>query len=938
MTTRCLRLPQCLCWLCIGLLLSLLSAMVPRHLPPALTLGVALASDPPAVATAADRSEGYFASADTAIQTTFDQGQQAYDQQDYEGAIALWRSLLPHTSPLQQAVILSNISLAHQALRQWEPAEYSIRESLTGLGWPDATDPQQAVPLASALDVYGQWLYFQGDAETALQRWAEAEQLYPQNDASLLVAMVPWERSSTIAHNQLNQAQALQYLGRHLDAQALLSNLYDWVQTPPADLAIDTQVDILLNFGQILRLVGNLEDGTPNALDVLKEAEMRVEAGPRLSALHIELGNTYRAIAQRHRSLQASSVGNEQETFSDKAAAASAAALDAYQQAIAIAPEDLQRVQAQLNLLSLYLLPNVSGGDSLATLVASLQTNLDPLPTDHRPSLQARLTFAHYAIQLRQVNSPAAPSGRAIATLLRATIAQAQALGDNRLQGMAEATLGHFYEVLYQQTGQQHHGRDALTVTERALGKLWQTDLPEVTYRLYWQQGRILKQQGEIGRAIAAYESAVGLIQSLRRDLVILNPDVQFSFREDIEPVYRELADLLLKDEQPSQDHLKKARQTIDFLQTLEVENYLRQSCNTDTLEAVDKVVDELDPHAAFLYTIILSDRLEIILKLPNSSSLINQKFYISKSELESQAKLIRMNLEGKLPSNQVNAKVMTQELYSQTLAPLETALELSETQTLIFVLDGDLRQIPLGAFWQGENYLIEQYAIAVIPSLQLLGSDLSENNDWSSLIVGADLARPELNISRKLEYISQEIEAVKNESKSFSILYNEDFTPEALENKIRQSNFPVVHIATHGKFYSEIDPSFILAGNGEKIGIKQLADILNSRSENISESIDLLFLSACETAVDNERAILGMAGVSIQAKARSVIASLWYADDEFSSKLVESFYRNLNNRPDLNKAQALQEAQIELLRSPTSSNAQRPTHWAAYLTIGSWL
>jgi hypothetical protein len=139
MTTRCLRLPKHLCWLCIGLL-SLLSAMVPQHLPPSLTLGAALASNPPTVATTATQPAGYFASANADIEATFEQGRQAYDRQDYEGAIALWQSLLPQANPLEQAALLNNISLAQQALHAWEAAEQTIHQSLTLLGW-QPTDP-----------------------------------------------------------------------------------------------------------------------------------------------------------------------------------------------------------------------------------------------------------------------------------------------------------------------------------------------------------------------------------------------------------------------------------------------------------------------------------------------------------------------------------------------------------------------------------------------------------------------------------------------------------------------------------------------------------------------------------------------------------------------------------------------------------------------------
>jgi ethanolamine utilization cobalamin adenosyltransferase len=59
--------------------------------------------------------------------------------------------------------------------------------------------------------------------------------------------------------------------------------------------------------------------------------------------------------------------------------------------------------------------------------------------------------------------------------------------------------------------------------------------------------GRILKQQGQTSDAIVSYSEAVETLSVLRGDLVAINPDAQFSFREQVEPIYRELVQLLLE-------------------------------------------------------------------------------------------------------------------------------------------------------------------------------------------------------------------------------------------------------------------------------------------------------------------------------------------------------------------------------------------------------
>jgi CHAT domain-containing protein len=96
---------------------------------------------------------------------------------------------------------------------------------------------------------------------------------------------------------------------------------------------------------------------------------------------------------------------------------------------------------------------------------------------------------------------------------------------------------------------------------------------------------------------------------------------------------------------------------------------------------------------------------------------------------------------------------------------------------------------------------------------------------------------------------------------------------------------------------------------------------------------VELLTLSACQTAVGDERAALGLAGVAIKAGARSALASLWFVNDESTSKLVTEFYQQLQN-PTLSKAQALQQAQKSLMEQ----GYQHPLYWAPFLLIGNWL
>ena len=97
---------------------------------------------------------------------------------------------------------------------------------------------------------------------------------------------------------------------------------------------------------------------------------------------------------------------------------------------------------------------------------------------------------------------------------------------------------------------------------------------------------------------------------------------------------------------------------------------------------------------------------------------------------------------------------------------------------------------------------------------------------------------------------------------------------------------------------------------------------------------MELLTLSACQTAAGDERAALGLAGIAVRAGARSALATLWNVSDQAASLLVVEFYQKLND-PAVSKAEALQAAQIMLLKS---GRYRHPFYWSPYLLIGNWL
>ena len=165
------------------------------------------------------------------------------------------------------------------------------------------------------------------------------------------------------------------------------------------------------------------------------------------------------------------------------------------------------------------------------------------------------------------------------------------------------------------------------------------------------------------------------------------------------------------------------------------------------------------------------------------------------------------------------------------------------------------------------------------------------------------------------------------------SILLNQEFTSKALQNRINSLPFPVVYLATHGQFSSKAEETFIVAWD-ERIYVKDLNQLVRTIEQNRPEAIELLILSACQTAAGDKPAALGIAGVAFGAGARSTIASLWNLDDESTAVLMSQFYQELSNKK-LTKAEALRRAQLALLQN---AKYKRPRFWPPYVLLGNWL
>ena len=838
------------------------------------------------------------------------QGIDLYKAERFLEATTIWQQALTafaETDRLNRSLVWSDLSLAYQQLGRWQEAETAIATSLSLLQAEPVHSQNYAAILAKVLNTQGRLQWSRGQVEAALESWKSSTVSYTE-------AADP----TGVTISSINQATALQALGFTIQAEAKLQQVAQQVQQQPDP---DLQAIGWRNLGNALRRVGKLKESLKAlqaSLKVIQETEAPAGLAKNtiISSTQLDLGNTERALADR-----AIAIGR-----TDQAKQHYQAAITFYQQAYqqaTTASSPLSKLQAQLNQLSILV---ETAPESATVLASTLQPQFTTL-SPNRSTVYAQLNFAKSLIKLASLTkinstSSSVSSVKSAAQLLATTIQQSQQLGDAIAESYGLGQLGELYE-------QTEQWQEAQNLTEQAFLKAEQAQAPDVRYRWEWQLGRLLEKQADRTGAIAAYTSAVETLKSLRTNLLLSSADIQFSFRDDVEPVYRGLVKLLLSSEgtQHSQNTLKQAILQIDALQLTELENFL--GCNL--VQTVQLNQAEVDPTAAKIYPMILEDRLAVVLELPGQKPLAYAEVIQPRHAIEATLRQLRQDLRE--PDRTPEALAGLQEVNRWLIEPFQSVLSQEpQIESLIFVLDGELRNIPMAALYDGSEYLINYYAIALAPKLELFQPSRRSRN--LNVFLGGIGESQTVNNETfpKIENLSSELDEIRKLVQARPPLLNAEFTETNLERSLQSAQFSAIHLKTHGVFSSDPEETFIVAYR-ELITGKDLGRLIQTGRLGEASPVELLVLSACSTAQGDNRAVLGLAGTAIQAGARSVVSTLWEAQDFPNTQMMIQFYQELLN-PSLTKAQALRKAQLHLL----DQGYKTPHIWATYVLVGNWL
>jgi CHAT domain-containing protein/exonuclease VII small subunit len=851
---------------------------------------------------------------------------------------------------------LSHLSLTKASIR-WETL--ATAQSLDanqlvqkGIEYYQSGDYQNAIePWQTALTRY-QETNKKANAAIVLENLARVYQHLNQSEQALTY----WERAIAYYHqikdNQqvarllVEQAQTYTSLGQPRAAIALLCSPFPEDCSRDSALAIarttqDTQTEAaaLGSLGEAYRKRGDYKSAIDYLQASLRITEKINNPAYQTSTLN-NLGNTYISLANVHyRRANSATVRGDSiaaEKLKKEALNYDTQALNTFQQSLELARtqnDPLGQMRSLLNSIT----PEYRTQSTSPSLKPALSL-LETLP-DSRDKVYAAIDLAHLLQRpplLNEIYSKAqcfkSEFQSQATALLQQGLTIAQQIHDNRAKSFALGELGHRYEC-------NQNYQQALNLTQQARLAADQDLLAKDSLYLWeWQAGRIFKALRQEDNAIKAYERAIATLESIRGDILIANRDVQFDFRDTVDPIYREFVELKLElaslSSTPTEEKKKTLNtvlNTVDSLKLAELQDYFGSDCVLTALnsERVDLVGE--NTATAVFSSIILPDRTAIILSLPKGEKRLT---WINKDResLREEINNFRRGLESFF--TQYNPQP-AQKIYDWIIRPFAADLDQAQIKTLVFVQDGILRSVPMTALHDGEKFLVQKYAIATTPTLTLTDPTTLNREKLRALALG--LTKPATIDGHSfpaLPNVSVELSEVKTLIPGSKELLNDDFTRSRLQQELNQTVYPIIHIATHGEFGGDPENTFIVTGNNEKLTITEL-DAMLRRVSRRPEPVELLTLTACQTAAGDDRAALGLAGVAVQAGARSALASLWFINDAATAKIATNFYTNLRDF-NVNKAEALRTAQVSLIKA--GGKTAHPAYWAAFIMIGNWL
>lgn len=279
----------------------------------------------------------------------------------------------------------------------------------------------------------------------------------------------------------------------------------------------------------------------------------------------------------------------------------------------------------------------------------------------------------------------------------------------------------------------------------------------------------------------------------------------------------------------------------------------------------------------------------------------------------------------------------LSKELYNIIIRPIEEELISGDYTTILWMLNGVLRILPLASLHDGKQFMLEKYRNVCITTCSTINQQ--SHGLWNGLGMGVTLKHGD---HEPLPAVKEELEGIISIDNSSGIipgdiLLDKAFTRDAMESHL-DAGYKVVHIASH----FELNPinesmSYLLLGDGSKIRMDEL-----SSNPRLFKGVDLVTFSACSTGLGTAsakgREVDGIGYLGEMQGAKTVLATLWPVEDKSTSMLMREFYRLCET--GLTKAESLRQAQLRLLNGEFTSDVgydfTHPYFWAPFILIGN--
>ncbi|MEP0871487.1 CHAT domain-containing protein [Trichocoleus desertorum AS-A10] len=341
-------------------------------------------------------------------------------------------------------------------------------------------------------------------------------------------------------------------------------------------------------------------------------------------------------------------------------------------------------------------------------------------------------------------------------------------------------------------------------------------------------------------------------------------------------------------------------------------------------------------------------DQLELILITAKGNPIRQRIPGVSRAKVLQMAQQFRDDLTDPANRDTTNYLPAAQQLYRWLVAPLGAELQARKVENIAFIMDEGLRSLPIAALHNGQQFLVEQYSLGIMPSLSLTETLYQGLKQSEVLAMGAS----EFQDQKPLPAVPVELSAIQAGWAGQSFL-NEAFTLRNLEAQRQKQPFEIIHLATHAEFQPGSPSNSYIQLWDRKLSLTDLPELGWN-----DPPVQLLVLSSCRTALGDRQAELGFAGVAYQAGVKSVLASLWAVDDEGTLALMTEFYQKLKTAPI--KTEALRQAQLAMIRGQVrvdrgklesagesvtlppelaelgTKDLSNPYYWSAFTMIGS--